>query len=473
MNDNLSAGGLQTNWPEENAPELQRAAKLREAILRREIACLLQERAGLRAEGEALRATVEQLKQQLESATPPAVASPPVPIPTIFRHSDVASTPTRTSRRRDIFVAADFPPLFDMHSGGMRLKALIDMLGQACWRITFGSLADRKSLPGVLASVEGRGRYEDALRSAGVTRFCYGTGEMDDFLVEAGGALDWAFLSFPHVAENLMPLVRSRCPTTRIVFDMVDLHCLRLAREAALRNDLDLLATADRQRNREIACATAADVTLAVTVEEKTALLELAPEAVVEVLPNVFEVPCLMPPGPEERDGLLFVGGFWHEPNGDAVLWFIERIWPILLRELPDLQFCIAGSNPTDEVLALNERPGVEVVGYVPDLTPLFNRHRVFVAPLRYGAGMKGKVGQSLSHGLPVVSTTIGAEGMGLQDGAQVLVADEEDAFAVQVLRLLRDDELWSRLSAGGRAHIERTFSVDVVRQQLERVLGG
>ena len=473
MNDILCAGGLQTNLSGATGPELQRAARLREAILRRELAWLLQERAALRAEGEALRAKVEQLEQQLASATPSSVALPAVPVPSILGPLNVASAPARTRRPGEIIVVADIPPLFDMHSGGLRLKTLIDMMGQAGWCITFGSLVDRECLPGVLANPEGRGRYEDALRSAGVTRFCYGTGEIDEFLVEAGRHLDWAFLSFPHVAVDLMPLVRSRCPTTRIAFDMVDFHGLRLAREAALRNDLDLLAEADRQRDREIACARATDITLAVTMEEKAALLELVPEAAVEVLPNVFEVPRQMPPGPEERDGLLFVGGFWHRPNGDAVMWFIERIWPMILRELPDLQFCIAGANPTDEVLALNERSGVEVVGYVPDLTPLFDRHRVFVAPLRYGAGMKGKVGQSLSHGLPVVTTTIGAEGMGLQDGAHLLIADEEDAFAGQVLRLLRDDELWSRLSAGGRAHIERTLSVDVVRQQLEMVLGG
>ena len=212
---------------------------------------------------------------------------------------------------------------------------------------------------------------------------------------------------------------------------------------------------------------------MAVTLEEKGALLDLVPDAVVEVVPNVFDVPGHAVPGPEQRSGLLFVGGFWHTPNGDAAIWFVEQVWPIVRREAPDQRLSIVGSNPTDEVLALNASPGVDVLGYVPDLAPLFDRHRLSIAPLRFGAGMKGKVGQSLIHGLPVVATTIGAEGMGLQHAEHILVADEEEAFAAHVLRLLRDDELWRRLSASGRALIASTLSRDVVRHRLEAILGG
>ena len=137
--------------------------------------------------------------------------------------------------------------------------------------------------------------------------------------------------------------------------------------------------------------------------------------------------------------------------------WFVERIFPSICEAVPDVTFSIAGANPDAEVLALGSRPGIEVLGYVPDLTSVFDSHRVFVAPLRYGAGMIGKVGQSMSLGLPVVTTPIGAEGMKLNNQTQVLIASDEQAFAAQVLRLLSDDELWLRLSVAGRKHIERT----------------
>jgi glycosyltransferase involved in cell wall biosynthesis len=364
-------------------------------------------------------------------------------------------------------------PLFDQSSGGLRLKTLMGMMGDAGRSMVFGSMADLDHQPGVLASPEGRDHYEAVLRKTGVTHFLYGLDEIGRFLAAIGRGLDLAFLSFPSVAAELLPLVRSHCPIARVAYDMVDFHGLRMAREAALRDDPELRKEAERQRAVEISCARGADVTISVTKEESEALLEMAPDAVVEVIPNVFAIPQEKPPGPVGREGLFFVGGFWHAPNGDAMHWFVDRIWPLIRREAPNFVLRIAGANADDEVLALAGYPGVEVLGFVPDLVPLFDQHRVFVAPLRYGAGMKGKVGQSLVHGLPVVSTSIGAEGMGLQDGVHLLVADQEEEFAAAVLRLVGDDALWSRLARQGREHIEHTLSVDAVRPRLEAVLGG
>lgn len=383
------------------------------------------------------------------------------------------TVPEKTPPRGRILVAADLPPLFDLHAGGLRLHTLIGMMTGAGWRVSFGSIAARKALPGVVGTSEGRRRYEDALRAVGVTQIFYGSQEIDDFLVRSGRQLDWAFLSFPGVASELMPLVRCRCPTTRIAFDMVDFHGVRMAREAQLRGDAVLLKAAEEQRAIELCCAAGADVTLAVTPEEKVALREMLPEAAVDVLPCTFELPNRSPSGPDARKGLLFVGGFWHKPNGDAMLWFVEKIWPIIQSTEPSARLTIAGSNPSEDIIALGARPGIEVLGYVEDLTPLFDAHRAFVAPLRFGAGMKGKVAQAMINGLPVVATSIGAEGMGLIDETHVLIADEEEAFAAQVLRLLKDDALWSRFSNRAFDHIKNNFSTEVVGKQLEAVLCG
>ena len=475
--------------------------KAREALLRRELALLLLERDNLRNELAShqkalaamyasrswrmtgpMRATMRGVRQWFGGMRrgPSIAVTPQTPTPApelTARHVTVPFAPNRAvvpdRRRGEILVVADILPLFDQGSGGLRLKTLIDMMGKAGWSMVFGTCAGRDFQPGVLGSQEGRARYEEALRKAGVSQILYGIEEVDRFLTEAGRYLDWAFLSFPDVAAEFLPLVRSRCPATRIAYDMVDFHGLRMLREAELRGDPELREAAERKRAVEISCAAAADVTLAVTVEEKAALLDLVPEAVVEVLPNVFEMPQQPPSGPERRRGLLFVGGFWHAPNGDAVCWFVERVFPRLREEVPDLVFRIVGANAGNEVLALGAIPGVEVLGFVPDLVPLYQQHRVSIAPLRYGAGMKGKVGQSMAYGLPVVATPVGAEGMGLQDGVHLLVGQDADGFAAQVLRLLRDDALWLRLSVAGRAHIERTLSVEAVRGQLEAVLGG
>jgi O-antigen biosynthesis protein len=124
----------------------------------------------------------------------------------------------------------------------------------------------------------------------------------------------------------------------------------------------------------------------------------------------------------------------------------------------------------TEAVQALAS-PDVVAVGYVPDLTPYLEGCRVFVAPLRYGAGIKGKIAQSMGFGLPVVTTSIGTEGMGLIDGKHVLIADSPAAFARAVVRLYRDDPLWEEMSRNALSHIQSNFSKDVIQTKLTRIL--
>jgi O-antigen biosynthesis protein len=366
-----------------------------------------------------------------------------------------------------VLVADDFLPLYDQQSGGLRLKTLIDIIGEQGWPMVFASRFPRSELPGVLSTEAGIAQYEAALRTAGVRSFAYGFDEVDAMLAALGANLRHAFLSRPHVAHDFIPCLRSHCPTATIIYDMVDFHSLRIEREAAIKHDTHLLAAAEEIKAMEVAAARAADITIAISNEEKSAVLDLVPSAVVDVLPNIFTMTAVDPPGIDKRNGLFFVGGFWHKPNIDAVTWFVEKIWPQIRGEFAECRFRIAGSYPSDEVLALAKTPGVEVLGFVPDLMRVFSGARVFVAPLRYGAGVKGKVGQSLALGLPVVTTSIGAEGMTLIDGEHALIADDPAAFASQVMRLLRDDALWARLQTQGRSLARSTFSVDAVRGKV------
>ncbi len=385
--------------------------------------------------------------------------------------SSVVARVAAVPRPRSILVVADFLPLFDQSAGGLRLRTLIQIMGRAGWHIRFGSLFAREDLPGALSDVAGRERYEAALRGDGVRAFLYGLPEIDRWLAAEGRELDWAFLSFPAVAVELLPLVRCRCPLAKVAYDMVDFHALRMERAAAVHGDHELAALAVRQRAVELSCVDASDVTVAVTDEERAAVLALAPKATVKVLPCVFDLPSGPSVALRSRKDLLFVGGFWHEPNADAVTWFVRHIWPLVRARVPDAVFRIVGPNAGADVVALGQTPGVDVVGFVADLAATFDRHRVFVAPLRFGAGMKGKVAQSLSFGLPVVGTAVAAEGMGLVDGRSILVADEPVAFADHVVRLMREDELWTSLAASGRAVIRDGFSVDVARKHLLALL--
>lgn len=125
--------------------------------------------------------------------------------------------------------------------------------------------------------------------------------------------------------------------------------------------------------------------------------------------------------GFEDRKGLMFIGSFAHPPNEEGIIWFIEYIFPLINRKIPDIHPTIVGSEPTERLLNM-ANPSVTVTGYVEDVSEYFNDNKVFIAPLPHGAGVKGKIGQSFSYGLPVVTTSIGAEGMHLTDGLNVLI---------------------------------------------------
>jgi glycosyltransferase involved in cell wall biosynthesis len=171
-----------------------------------------------------------------------------------------------------------------------------------------------------------------------------------------------------------------------------------------------------------------------------------------------------------ERGGLLFVGGFRHPPNTDAVLWYGNEILPRIRERLPGVKTYIVGMEPPPAVSALAAEDFV-VTGYVPDVTQYLTDCRVSISPLRYGAGVKGKVNHAMSYGLPVVATTPSIEGMNLTPDREVLVADDPGAFADAVVRAYTDQELWTTLAQGGRDNVTKHFSRDVARSAVTRLI--
>jgi glycosyltransferase involved in cell wall biosynthesis len=151
--------------------------------------------------------------------------------------------------------------------------------------------------------------------------------------------------------------------------------------------------------------------------------------------------------------------------------WFATEVFPLIRAELPELRFHCIGADAPPEIAALAEQAGIEIHGHVPDLDPYMDGARIAVAPLRYGAGVKGKVNLSMAHGQPVVATACAVEGMHLRDGEDALVADTAADYAQAVLRLYRDPALWQRLSENGMRNVETHFSLDAAREVVRRVL--
>jgi glycosyltransferase involved in cell wall biosynthesis len=156
----------------------------------------------------------------------------------------------------------------------------------------------------------------------------------------------------------------------------------------------------------------------------------------------------------------MFVGGYRHPPNVDAVIWYAMEVLPEVKRRLPGVKTYIIGSNPPESITSLADE-ALEVVGFVPDMTPYLQGCRLSISPLRYGAGVKGKVNQAMSYGLPVVATTASVEGMHLQDGVEALVADSPADFAAAIERIYRDEALWTRVSKASRKNVQAHFSED------------
>jgi len=249
-----------------------------------------------------------------------------------------------------------------------------------------------------------------------------------------------------------------------VAYDTVDLHYVRERRRADLGEGNP--AKADALRELELALIRASDTAIVITEPERQQVLAEVPDADVRLLPNANDVTAAVPP-PEGRSGLLFVGGFQHTPNLDAAIVLVREIMPLVWRELPECKLTIVGPHGPPEVEALASRR-VEVAGWVPDMTELLETSRLMVAPLRYGAGMKGKVTQSLAAGLPVVTTPVGAEGLSVTPGEHMLVADEPEPIAAEVVR---DDELWRRLSAAGLRAAEEGWSRSTMKAEVGRLL--
>jgi GT2 family glycosyltransferase/glycosyltransferase involved in cell wall biosynthesis len=379
----------------------------------------------------------EQLKSHPTPGTPIALAR---------QHRDA---------RRVLIIDATTPTP-DQDSGSLRMVNLMRVLRAEGVAVTF--FADNR------AFVE---RYTEELQQLGVEVLWHPfLADVPGWFAEHGRRFDLVVLSRHYIAIQYVDLVRLHAPQARLVFDTVDLHYLREQREAELADRDDLRRQAAQTRDRELDLIRRSDITLVVSPVEQALLASEASGARVDILSNVHEVFGCRKPF-EQRHDIVFMGGYQHTPNVDAVMWFADEVLSLIRAEAPEITFHVVGSKAPETVRALGERPGIMFQGFVPDIAPFMDNCRLAVAPLRYGAGVKGKVNMSMSYGQPVVATPIAIEGMHAEPGHDVLVADSPEDFAAAVLQAYRDPDLWRQLSAGGLANVERHFGFESARQAV------
>jgi glycosyltransferase involved in cell wall biosynthesis len=317
------------------------------------------------------------------------------------------------------------------------------------------------------------GRYTEELQRRGVEAwYDPWLGSSQSFLERQGQDFAAVVVSRHYIAINHIDAVRRHAPRARFIFDTVDLHYLREQRLAELEDSSTLRQVAKQTRRSELSVIRDADATLVVSPVEREVLAKDSPGAEVFILSNIHHVRGAGP-GFAERKDLYFVGGYQHPPNIDAVQWFCADIWPLVREQLPEARFHIVGSKAPEEIRELGATlrdQGVVFHGFVEALDPFLEGCRLSVAPLRYGAGVKGKVNQAMSHGQPVVATSVAVEGLHAEDGRDVLVADEAAAFADAVVCAYEDEALWNKLSVNGVENVRRHFSLAAARGHIEEM---
>ena len=292
-----------------------------------------------------------------------------------------------------------------------------------------------------------------------------------EYLEQHGRDFDLAIISRADVADRHMATVKRLAPRAKIVFDTVDLHFLREERQAAFRQDPATRAAVALRKEQELRLARSADLTLVVSPTEKAVLeQESGGQVDVRILPTIYPACATDPPGWNKRRDIVFIGSFAHLPNIDAVLYFAREIFPRVRARIPAVVFKVIGPEPTPEIEELR-CPSIHILGFVSDVKPVFDRARVAVAPIRFGAGVKGKVNQSMSFGVPTVVTSIAAEGMYLTDGENALIADDAQSFADAVVRLWTHSELWRKVSRSGIQSLNEHFSVEAAARPIDELL--
>lgn len=311
--------------------------------------------------------------------------------------------------------------------------------------------------------------YTDTLQQMGV-EVLYGpyyAKHWKDWLKENGKDIGYVFLNRPHISVKYIDAVRE-FTNARVIYYGHDLHFLREKREYELTGDAALLQSSADWEKKELDLILAADMAYYPSYVEEQAIHEIAPQAKVKAIPaylfsDVEESEYHF----DKRKDLMFIGGFGHRPNVDAVKWLANEIMPALVKKLPDIRVYILGSNPPEEVKQLATE-NLLIKGFVTDeeLQEYYQNCRISIVPLRYGAGIKGKVIEAMRFGTPVMTTSVGAEGI---KGAESIldIADETADFVEQLAALYQNEAELVRRSKASYQYIRDNFSFENAKKVI------
>lgn len=373
--------------------------------------------------------------------------------------ADADNAKDRCARRR-VLVLDHCTPTPDQDAGSITVTNLLLLLREMNFQVTFIPEDNFVYVP----------RYTQDMQRLGLeVLYAPYVTSVEQHLREFGTRYDLVFLFRPAVIERNLKAVRKYAPQSKVLYHTVDLHFLRMAREAELLSDPHRQQAANEMKRRELDLIQLADAAIVHSTSELELLRKDLVDQKIHVFPLIMNVrrPAT---GFGQRRDIAFVGGYQHTPNVDAVQFFVKDVMPLLRSALPGVRFFAIGSKPPPELQELASED-VVITGYVEDLDPLLDRMRLAVAPLRFGAGIKGKIGTTMAVGLPTIGTTIAVEGMSLTDGQNTIVADDAASLATALTMLYRDPEKWQTLSDHSLEFAQHAWGADAAWQTLAAVL--
>lgn len=355
--------------------------------------------------------------------------------------------------KRYILVVDHYVPTWDRDAGSKTTFQYLQMFVRMGYRVKFLGDNFLSEQP-----------YTGVLQQMGIEVLCGQKMQADiwGWIERNRDMIDIAYLNRPHITAKYIDFIREHTDW-KCIFYGHDLHFLREMREYALTKDPAVLEDAEYWRGVELSVMKKVDISYYPSEIEVDAIREIDPSIRVKAITAyIFPEAAARRTDYAKKEGLLFVGGFAHPPNKDGVLWFAREIFPEIRRQIPDIVFRIVGSKADSEVKALSEQEGIEVLGFVSDerLSELYQEARLVVVPLRYGAGVKGKVVEALHEGAAILTTSCGAEGIPGVEQA-LMIADQEKAFAETAVRLYHDLPARKRLSEQAAAFVKEHFSVE------------
>jgi GT2 family glycosyltransferase len=367
----------------------------------------------------------------------------------------------RTSHKRRVLFVDECTPTPDRDAGSVTALNIMLLFRAMDFHITFVPIDNLAFIP----------EYTPLLQTHGIEALYFTNREaFEEYLSEHGKFYDLIFVCRPVPAKTICEIQSEWMAQARIIYHTIDLHFLRMERAAALSGENQALVAAAEMKRLECELIRSVDAAIVHSTAELETLQPLVPTDNIHVFPLILSV-AETHQSFKDRSDIVFVGGFAHPPNADAVEFFIREVMPILRKRLRGVRFHVVGNNPPESITQL-ACADVIIRGFVPELRPLLDEMRVSVAPLRYGAGVKGKIGTAMAAGLPVVASSIAAEGMGLSAGSNVLLADEPPDLVEAIASVYENEELWYALSRNATRFASEVWGPEAAWNKLASIVG-